>query len=179
MTGADGCYKWTDLGPLPGSYYDVSEDVPAGWTPLTPTSHDFEMPPQSGASYSFTFVNQPPGQGCTPGFWRNIEAHADAWAGTGYDPDQSFNDVFLLTGTGHEVPDDPTLMEALWARGAPLGKLLRHGTAALLNAAHPDIGYPYDEATIITLVHNAMVSGNYEPLAENLKDANELFCPLG
>jgi hypothetical protein len=40
-----------------GSFYDVSETVPAGWLALTPTSHLFESPPQSGASYSFTFIN--------------------------------------------------------------------------------------------------------------------------
>jgi hypothetical protein len=58
VTGDDGCYTWTDLGPLPaGSYYDVEEDVPAGWTPTSDTSHDFESPPQSGASYTFTFTN--------------------------------------------------------------------------------------------------------------------------
>ena len=57
LTGTDGCYTWTNLGPVPGGYYDVAEVVPSGWTPLTPTSHVFASPPTSGASYSFTFKN--------------------------------------------------------------------------------------------------------------------------
>jgi hypothetical protein len=57
QTGANGCYKWTDLGPVPGGYYDVSEVVPPGWTPTSPTWHYFDSPPMSGAAYSFTFTN--------------------------------------------------------------------------------------------------------------------------
>jgi hypothetical protein len=55
-TGANGCYKWTNLGPVPGGKYDVEEDTPAGWTPTSGTSHDF-TPIVSGGSYSFTFTN--------------------------------------------------------------------------------------------------------------------------
>jgi hypothetical protein len=54
LTGDDGCYAWKDLGP--GHSYDVEEDVPAGWTALTPITHDFG-PATSGESYSFTFKN--------------------------------------------------------------------------------------------------------------------------
>ena len=47
-------------------------DFPAGWYNLSPLSHDFESPPQSGASYNFTFVNtQPGGEPRTPGYWKN------------------------------------------------------------------------------------------------------------
>ena len=55
---------------MPDGYYDVAEDNPEGWIALTPTYYAFESPPQSGASYSFTFINTPT-QGCTPGFWNN------------------------------------------------------------------------------------------------------------
>ncbi len=53
-TGENGCYTWTDLRP--GVSYDVSETVPAGWTALTPTTHDFG-PATSGSQYSYTFAN--------------------------------------------------------------------------------------------------------------------------
>lgn len=53
-TGEDGCYTWTNLGP--GVSYDVSEDVPEGWTALGPTSNDFG-PAVSGAEYAHTFAN--------------------------------------------------------------------------------------------------------------------------
>lgn len=55
QTGETGCYTWTNLGP--GHSYDVEEDVPAGWTALTPTSHDFG-PAQSGSeAYTYNFIN--------------------------------------------------------------------------------------------------------------------------
>lgn len=56
QTGANGCYKWPDLGPVPGGKYDVEEETQAGWTPTSPTSHDF-TPILSGNSYTFTFTN--------------------------------------------------------------------------------------------------------------------------
>ena len=57
VTGQDGCYTWTNLGP--GSY-GVGEAAVSGWQPLTPTTHDFGTV-QSGSTYSFTFVNYPHG----------------------------------------------------------------------------------------------------------------------
>jgi hypothetical protein len=58
LTGPDGCYTWENLGPLPaGSYYDVGETVPPGWTATSPTAVVFESPPQSGASYRGEFTN--------------------------------------------------------------------------------------------------------------------------
>ncbi len=59
LTGPDGCYTWTDLGPLPGtSYYDVEEEIREGWTPTSPTEVDFTPgPPLSGFAYHADFTN--------------------------------------------------------------------------------------------------------------------------
>jgi len=54
-TGENGCYTWTNLGP--NHSYDVEEDVPSGWTALTPTSHDFVLAQSGDESYSYTFIN--------------------------------------------------------------------------------------------------------------------------
>ncbi len=54
VTDENGCYTWNNL--LPGFSYDTSEEVPAGWTALTPTSHNFG-PVVSGGEYSYTFIN--------------------------------------------------------------------------------------------------------------------------
>jgi hypothetical protein len=82
LTEADGCYTWENLGPLAaGSYYDVEEDVPIGWTALTATSHDFD-PPVSGESYSFTFINSRElGCALTFGYWKNHD-----WDSKHFDP---------------------------------------------------------------------------------------------
>ena len=53
LTGADGIHSWTNLGP---GVYNVSEDVPAGWTATSVTNHGFGSA-LSGGVYSFTFTN--------------------------------------------------------------------------------------------------------------------------
>lgn len=101
-------------------------------------------------------------EGCTPGFWKNHYFH---WALTGYSPDDIFDDVF-----GCEIfGDDTTLGEAVhveWMHNV----LAFHGVAALLNAAHPDVEFAYDESEVKDLV----CDGNKNALA----DANEAGCPL-
>jgi hypothetical protein len=122
----------------------------------------------------------PGGEGCTPGFWKN---HADvirfpgAWPLTGYEPTDDLEDVF-----GIDLPseyDDWDLLEALNAGGGGLNALMRHATAALLNAAHPDLDYgiePTEE--IIELVQDAIAAGPdaYEDLKDIFEELNEAVC---
>jgi hypothetical protein len=102
------------------------------------------------------------GEGCTPGFWKNHYTH---WAATGYSPDDIFDDVFGCTIFG----DDTTLGEAVHVE-LMHNVLAFHGVAALLNAAHPDVDYAYDE----TEVREFVCDGNKDALA----DANESLCTL-
>jgi hypothetical protein len=113
------------------------------------------------------------GEGCTPGFWKQ-EQHFDSWVG--YTQDQLFNDVF---GVG--TFPDLTLLEALDLGGGGAEALARHGVAALLNAASPDVDYPLSEAEVIALVHDALVSGDegvIEDAKNQLEGFNEAGCPL-
>jgi hypothetical protein len=84
--------------------------------------------------------------GCTPGYWKT---HFDRWP-AGYTPDMDFDTVF---GTDLFDPDR-TLGQALWTGGGGADMLGRHGTAALLNAAHGDVEYPYTVAEVIQLVQD-------------------------
>ncbi|UCH85189.1 MAG: hypothetical protein JSW50_05735 [Candidatus Latescibacterota bacterium] len=108
--------------------------------------------------------------GCTPGYWKNYRMHWCEWDATGYDPDDDFDDVF---GTDYFDPD-LTLMEALRAGGGDgngWNRLGRHGTAALLNAANSDVGYPLSESEVI----HAVRDGHTSMLARY----NEYYpCPL-
>ena len=52
-TDGEGCYTWSDFEP--GSY-SVSEEDPANWTPMKPTTHDFGQV-MSGEEKEWTFVN--------------------------------------------------------------------------------------------------------------------------
>jgi uncharacterized surface anchored protein len=53
VTGSDGCYTWSNLGP---GNYTVAEDSPSGYTALTPITHNFGIV-ISNTSYSYTFIN--------------------------------------------------------------------------------------------------------------------------
>jgi hypothetical protein len=104
-------------------------------------------------------------EGCTPGYWKQPQ-HFDSWGPTGYSPDDSLFSVFGILMPGGDI----TLEEALWARGGGLNKLVRHGTAALLNAFHPDVNYAVPTNEIIPAVQHG--------LADLLANFNEYGCPL-
>lgn len=105
----------------------------------------------------------PGGEGCTPGYWRN---HLEDWPPTGYSPSDDFDTIF---GVDYFNPDI-TLGKAITLGGGGVNKVARHGTAALLSAAHPDVSYPYTEAEVIAFVQ----SRNIDPLVA----ANELGCTI-
>lgn len=54
LTGADGCYTWTDLGP---GNYSVTEETRTGWANLNNTSHGFGTLQSGSGESSWTFVN--------------------------------------------------------------------------------------------------------------------------
>lgn len=126
-----------------------------------------------GAIYvcrQYVGVFSPP-EGCTPGYWKN---HLDSWAATGFSPSDDFDTVF---GVNAFTPNR-TLLQAAQSGGGGINKLARHGVAALLNAADPDVNYPRSVADVINAVRNAIQTGVYEPLATNLDRDNNLGCPL-
>jgi hypothetical protein len=107
-------------------------------------------------------------EGCTPGYWKN---HLDSWGPTGYSPDDDFSVVF---GAGPSV----TLIDALNTGGGwkTNGKPLRHGTAALLNAAHPGVSFG-SEGNVIQMVLNYFLGGRRAPI-RRLVEFNQRGCPL-
>jgi hypothetical protein len=120
------------------------------------------------------------GEGLTPGFWKTHSEYGPAplsgWPETGYDPDDSFNEIF-----GVNVSGNPTLLQALNANGGGQNALLRHATAALLNAANPYVDYAYTVDQIIAQTRAAILSANTTDI-ESLKNLfmvqNELGADL-
>ncbi len=110
-------------------------------------------------------------EGCTPGFWRQ-EHHFDSWPDP-YEPDTAFESVF-----GRDVPDDPTLHEALELPGGGLHALMRHTVAALLNGAHPDVDYAFSVDQVIAKFQAAFDRGEFEATKDEFEAANEGICPL-
>ncbi len=135
-----------------GNYVPWVGDDPGspGW--LGPWGQDWDV-----------YCYKPPEEGCTPGYWKN---HLDAWDATGYNPSDDFDTTF-----GVDLFDpDITLDDAIRAKGGKENRIARHGTAALLSAAQPDVDYPDTEAGVIALVQ----AGD----ADTLEMYNELGCPL-
>lgn len=105
-----------------------------------------------------------PRNGCSPGYWKN---NLGAWAAAGFAPDDDF-DAALQTDL---FDPERSLLAALGTGGGDADALGRHGAAALLSAAHPDVGYPYGVAAVRVLV----AQGDPQGL---LAAANNLGCPL-
>lgn len=109
------------------------------------------------------------GEGCTPGFWKQRAVRINAWAATGYTTGDSYATVF---GVGPGV----TLLEALNTGGGGTDALLRHSTAALLNAAHPDISYLYSPAQVIAMTQAAWNGGDVEGTKNLFDEQNNAGC---
>ena len=120
------------------------------------------------------------GEGCTPGYWKQPQ-HFDSWTPP-YDPPDKFSDVFarLITvrAGGKRIITDPTLLQALQANGGGINALVRHGVAALLNAASPGVAYAFSPDAVIAMVQAAIDSGDYETTKDLLAAENERGCPL-
>ena len=109
------------------------------------------------------------GEGCTPGYWRQAH-HYDSWTAP-YTPDTIYSAVFMVG------PDD-RLGDTVQAIGGGLNALLRHSTAALLNAASSDVDYPYTVAEVIAMTQAAINGGDIEGTKDLFDAANNLGCPL-
>ena len=105
-----------------------------------------------------------------PGYWKQ-DQRFDSWVG--YAPGDSFETVF-----GRDVPGTPSLLDALKLGGGGLNALMRHATAALLNASNPDVSSPYSVSDVIALFQQAFDSGKYEATKDTFAGLNETGCPL-
>jgi len=99
---------------------------------------------------------------CTPDYWKN---HLPSWPPTGFAPSDIFDTVFDTSYFSSSY----TLDDAINQDGG-VNRLARHGPAALLSAAHPDVDYPYSVVQVIEWVQDGMA----DPLAQ----ANKLGCPI-
>ena len=126
----------------------------------------FRTPAIDIEKYVKPLVGPSGGEGLTPGFWKQSQ-HLDAWVG--FSPSDSYEAIF-----GVDVPcSDPTLLQALWSGGGGVNALLRHSTAALLNAAHPNVEYAFTQAEIIAMVQSAFATGDYENVKDQFEAENE------
>lgn len=118
-------------------------------------------------------------QGCSVAVWSGRRD----WTGTGIAPSQRVKNVFSAATLYGEV-GDVTLRTALRFQvgGGLLGTvkaLIREGAAALLNAAHKDLEYPYTRNQVIVLVNGALRTNDVARMGEVvtlLREANAGTC---
>ena len=186
--------------------YTVQETVPpAGYTgDLTRIETVDLTTAEPSLTITLPWVNTPLGEGCTPGFWKN---HVELWDENADDVSDAVKDAVNSMGALYQYNDsvdgankqlfrnifgltevdmdnvglnpELTMEQAINLGGGRFKKLARHGVAGLLNAAASGIDYAYETDEVLTMVNDAIVSGNAEPTAENLADENEKLCPLG
>jgi hypothetical protein len=111
-------------------------------------------------------------EGCSPGFWKQ-EHHFHYWPEP-YMPDTTLG-FFATPGDSSPL----TLLQALDLGGGGLNALWRQTVAALLNAAHLEIDFPFETEDVLSLLQDALSTGAYEPLKDLFEQANEGTCPLG
>ncbi|KPJ78417.1 MAG: hypothetical protein AMJ54_03450, partial [Deltaproteobacteria bacterium SG8_13] len=104
-------------------------------------------------------------EGLSPGYWKQRH-HFDDWVG--FRPGDRYEKIFDVNASGCK-----SLLDALRTKGGKENALLRHSTAALLNAAHPHIDYAFSQAEIIDMVQAAFASGNYEDAKNQFEAQNE------
>jgi hypothetical protein len=146
----------------------------SGTTGSTATSTD--TTPTDTTPTDTTTTAPPEGEGCTPGFWKNLKQHGDFWT---LDPDSLVSELF--TATAGTDAGAQTLIEALENGGGGVDALLRQAVAAVLNA-RAGLDFPFTEAEIIAAVNAAITSGDaatIEALKNDLDEANNLGCPFG
>jgi len=180
-------FKFVVTGGLLASFYD-SETVELGVTMTSENSSfvdDFTVDFGGGAKGNLGAISKPvvnsgaidiekyvaPAstwcpEGFTPGYWKQCH-HFDDWQG--YSPCDKYDDVF-----GVDAPCNPSLASALGTGGGGVSALMRHSTAALLNAAHSGVDYLYTEAQVISMTQAAFASGNYEATKNLFVAQNEM-----
>lgn len=195
-----------------GDYADIKIDVVQGSLPITTSANlpdvlalnkladsEYEIGGQalaegigavlfenacSDASVSVMVTDTSSGvEGCTPGYWRQTH-HYDSWFG--FNPTDDFDDTF---GRDALSPNQTLGQTITLDGGGPFNALVKHVTAALLNASSPDVDYAYSQSQVIAAFRATfdahVVDGKWPaglPTVEELKDifadANEAGCPL-
>ncbi len=111
-------------------------------------------------------VNQPAGQYCSPGYWKQPQ-HFDSWVNPPYNPSDpnatTFSSVFSRTitisskssGKGKPQPlTGPTLLQALGANGGGINLIAREAVDALMNASKLQFGFAVQD--VVTAVQQAI-----------------------
>jgi hypothetical protein len=171
-----------------GTWRVTETKAPANYTADLAFTQDIVigLPPNGSGSAAKDFVNVGKYAGCTPGFWKQSQ-HFGYWKDSPYspvDPRSPVTAAFSAFNGQGGYPASLTLVAALdLDNSTGVGQLLRHGTAALLNAYSAGVFYGFqdDPQNIKNAVNSALLSGDQakiDALHAKLAKYNELGCTL-
>ena len=105
-------------------------------------------------------------------FWKNPR-NFDEWTSP-YDPSDPFSAHFDNAFPGR------TLLQVLQQGGGGPNNLGRQTVAALLNAANPDVDYPFTPEQVISMFNDTFPGSqsDYSELRDVFEEANDGDCPL-
>jgi hypothetical protein len=167
------------LGGLALGTYTIQETIPPAGFQGDPFVDTITITQNNlNPTSSHTWINTKPGQGCTPGFWKN---HTAAWDSTsdktvakllpflvspfGFDPGiTNFNNQLFFTifgipaGSQQGLDANLTLIGALNLGGGGFQALARHGTAALLSSGA--VQFTFTPQQVLDGVRAAFLNNN-------------------
>ena len=116
-----------------------------------------------------------PVESCSLEFYRSHASSADGpnslWP-AGYNPNDKFGYVaYFNSGITISSGEDPTLLQALHAKGDGINKLARQAVTALLNAANPEVDYHFSVTQVIDMTQRAIMSHDYS-IADEFESYN-------
>jgi hypothetical protein len=185
------------LGGLAMGTYSIAEtSPPPGYTGDSHVESVTLTTSSPNGSSSYIWVNTPPQQGCTPGFWQGglgvtlwNTTNDPQWtshggAGTNpYTTSTLFDSFFTpYHGTSLGTTAGKTMLDFVGSGGGPkpAEKAARMVVAAYLNAAF-GLDYPYTEAQIVSMWNAAVAahtSASFTNVFNLLGAANNLNCPI-
>ncbi len=169
----------TDTPTPTNTATDTPTNTPTPTNTNTPTPTNTNTPTPTNTNTP-TASPTATANGCTPGFWKT---HPNVWGPTGFTPGQTVGSVFTVP---FSALSNATLIQALAFQGGSTVQaadaiLLRAAVAALLNSAHPLVGYPLTTAQVIAQVNAAIATGDRGTilaLASQLDGFNNAGCSI-
>lgn len=178
----------------PGAYTVTEKTLPAGWFSTDPDMVEVGNVSAGGnATVTFNNTYQPPGEGCTPGFWQG-GAGSQLWnttndpdwqaaGGDGWNPFRHstlFNTYFGGQGfTTLSQLNGRTMLSLLMIGDSPTTeeKAARSLIAAYLNVSF-GMDYEYSITQLKTMWNDAVAGGTLLNLHTLLDTANNKGCPI-